>query len=179
MKMTQLVMLVITIAIALFILIPNLPWAADNGATIYRAKCAACRQDAAGKPAVKTPSLVSDEAQKASDDDLTKAVCGEGEASGSRKESGPGSSKVSCSVHSRLTEVGMASAVPPRAAALTGLLGSGRASMNLSAQLGERKKNVADLLFAGDQISGAITIFVDHGSTTGEGTSDIGGTGAD
>jgi len=30
--------------------------------------------DAAGKPAAKIPSLVSDEAKKASDDDLAKAV---------------------------------------------------------------------------------------------------------
>ena len=40
MKTTKLVMLVMTIAVALFILIPNLSWAADDGATIYKAKCA-------------------------------------------------------------------------------------------------------------------------------------------
>ena len=75
MKTTKLVMLVMTIAVALFILIPKLSWAADDGATIYKAKCAACHgADAAGKPAAKIPSLVSDEAKKASDDDLVKAV---------------------------------------------------------------------------------------------------------
>jgi len=75
MKTTKLVMLVMTIAVALFILIPNLSWAADDGATIYKAKCAACHgADAAGKPAAKIPSLVSDEAKKLSDDDLAKAV---------------------------------------------------------------------------------------------------------
>jgi mono/diheme cytochrome c family protein len=75
MKMTKLVMLVMTIAVALFILIPKLSWAADDGATIYKAKCAACHgTDATGKPAAKIPSLVSDEAKKASDDDLAKAV---------------------------------------------------------------------------------------------------------
>jgi cytochrome c5 len=75
MKTTKLVMLVMTIAVALFILIPNLSWAADDGATIYKAKCAACHgADAAGKPAAKIPSLVSDEAKKASDDDLVKDV---------------------------------------------------------------------------------------------------------
>jgi len=75
MKTTKLVMLVMTIAVALFILIPNLSWAADDGATIYKAKCAACHgADAAGKPAAKIPSLISDEAKKTSDDAVVKAV---------------------------------------------------------------------------------------------------------
>ncbi len=75
MKTTKLVMLVMTIAVALFMLIPNLSWAADDGATIYKTKCAACHgADAAGKPAAKIPSLVSDEIKKLSDDELTKAV---------------------------------------------------------------------------------------------------------
>ncbi len=75
MKTTKLVMLVMTIAVALFILIPNLSWAADDGATLYKAKCAACHgADAAGKPAAKIPSLVSDDVKKMSDDDLVKAV---------------------------------------------------------------------------------------------------------
>jgi cytochrome c5 len=74
MKTTKLVMLVMTIAVALFILIPNLSWAED-GAAIYKAKCAMCHgPDAAGKPAMKAPSLISDEAKKKSDADLTKAV---------------------------------------------------------------------------------------------------------
>jgi mono/diheme cytochrome c family protein len=75
MKPAKLMMLVVTIAVALFILIPNLSWAADDGAALYKAKCAACHgADAAGKPAAKMPSLISDEAKKASDDDLAKAV---------------------------------------------------------------------------------------------------------
>ena len=75
MKTTKLVMLVMTIAVALFILIPNLSWAADDGAGMYKAKCAMCHgADATGKPAAKIPSLVSDEAKKMSDDDLGKAV---------------------------------------------------------------------------------------------------------
>ena len=74
MKTTKLVMLVMTIAVALFILIPNLSWAED-GAALYKAKCAMCHgPDGAGKPAAKIPSLVSDEAKKKSDADLTKAV---------------------------------------------------------------------------------------------------------
>ena len=75
MKTTKLVVLVMTIAVALFILIPNLSWAADDGAALYKTKCAACHgPDAAGKPAAKIPSLISDEAKKMSDDDLAKAV---------------------------------------------------------------------------------------------------------
>jgi mono/diheme cytochrome c family protein len=74
MKMTKVAMLVLTIAVALFALIPSLSWA-DDGATIYKTKCAACHgADAAGKPAAKIPSLVGDEAKKASDADLEKAV---------------------------------------------------------------------------------------------------------
>jgi mono/diheme cytochrome c family protein len=75
MKTTKLVMLIMTIAVALFILFPNLSWAAEDGATIYKAKCAMCHgADAAGKPAAKIPSLISDEAKKMSDADLAKAV---------------------------------------------------------------------------------------------------------
>ena len=75
MKTTKLVMLVMTIAVALFILIPNLSWAAAEGATIYKAKCAVCHGvDGAGKPAAKIPSLISDEVKKMSDEDISKAV---------------------------------------------------------------------------------------------------------
>jgi cytochrome c553 len=74
MKMTKLAMLVLTIAVVLFILIPSLSWA-DDGATLYKTKCAACHGvDAAGKPAAKIPSLIGDDAKKMSDADLTKAV---------------------------------------------------------------------------------------------------------
>jgi len=74
MKTTKLVVLVMTIAVALFILIPSLSWAED-GAALYKAKCAMCHgPDGAGKPAAKIPSLISDEAKKKSDADLTKAV---------------------------------------------------------------------------------------------------------
>ena len=75
MKTSKLALLVLTIAVALFILIPSLSWAADDGATLYKTKCAACHGvDAAGKPAAKIPSLVSDDAKKISDADLEKAV---------------------------------------------------------------------------------------------------------
>jgi len=75
MKMTKLVILIMMIALALFLILPNLSWAADDGATIYKTKCAACHgADLAGKPAAKIPSLVSDDAKKVSDADLTDMI---------------------------------------------------------------------------------------------------------
>ena len=79
MKMTKLVILIVMIALALFLILPNLSWAADDGAAVYKAKCAACHgADLAGKPAAKIPSLVSDDAKKASDADLTDAIANGG-----------------------------------------------------------------------------------------------------
>lgn len=78
MKTTKIAMLVLTIAVALFILIPSLSWAED-GAAIYKTKCSACHgADATGKPAAKIPSLVSDDAKKLSDADLTDFVANGG-----------------------------------------------------------------------------------------------------
>ena len=80
MKTTKLAVLVVMIALALFILIPNLSWAED-GASVYKAKCAVCHgPDGAGKPAAKIPSLVSDDAKKLSDADLTDAIANGGKA---------------------------------------------------------------------------------------------------
>ena len=77
MKTIKLIVLIGSIALALFILIPNLSWAADDGAGIYKAKCAVCHgADAAGKPAGNIPSLVSNSMKKSSDDDLAKTVAG-------------------------------------------------------------------------------------------------------
>jgi len=74
MKTTKIAMLVLTVAVALFILIPSLSWAED-GAALYKAKCAACHgPDGAGKPAANIPSLVSDDAKKKSDADLTNVI---------------------------------------------------------------------------------------------------------
>ena len=79
MKMTKLVLLIVAIALALFLILPNLSWAAEEGATLYKAKCAACHgADLGGKPAAKAPSLVSDDAKKASDADLTDAIANGG-----------------------------------------------------------------------------------------------------
>jgi len=57
MKTTKIAVLILTIAVALFILIPSLSWA-DDGAALYKAKCAACHgADGAGKPAAKIPAV--------------------------------------------------------------------------------------------------------------------------
>jgi len=73
MKMTKLAVLIVAIAVALFILIPRLSWAADDGASLYKAKCAACHgPNGEGKPAIKAPALKSDDVKKKSDDDLAK-----------------------------------------------------------------------------------------------------------
>jgi len=79
MKMTKLVILIVMIALALFLLLPNLSWAGDDGAALYKAKCAACHgADLAGKPAAKIPSLISDESKKASDADYTDMIANGG-----------------------------------------------------------------------------------------------------
>jgi mono/diheme cytochrome c family protein len=79
MKMTKLVILIVMIALALFLVLPNLSWAADDGAALYKTKCAACHGvDLAGKPAAKSPSLLSDSAKKASDADLTDMIANGG-----------------------------------------------------------------------------------------------------
>lgn len=78
-KITKLVILIVMIALALFLVLPNLSWAADDGAAVYKAKCAMCHgADLAGKPAAKIPSLVTDEAKKASDADLTEMIANGG-----------------------------------------------------------------------------------------------------
>jgi cytochrome c553 len=69
MKTTKIAALVLTIAVALFILIPSLSWA-DDGAGLYKAKCAACHgADGAGKPAAKIPAVAGK-----SEADVTKAI---------------------------------------------------------------------------------------------------------
>jgi mono/diheme cytochrome c family protein len=79
MKMSKLVILIVMIAVALFLVLPNLSWAADDGAAIFKAKCAACHgADLTGKPAAKIPSLLSDDAKKASDADLTDMIANGG-----------------------------------------------------------------------------------------------------
>jgi mono/diheme cytochrome c family protein len=81
MKTAKLVLVIVAIAVTLFLILPNLSWAADDGAALYKTKCAACHgADLAGKPAAKAPSLISDEAKNASDADLTDAIANGGKA---------------------------------------------------------------------------------------------------
>jgi mono/diheme cytochrome c family protein len=78
MKTAKLVVLIMMIALALFLILPSLSWAQDT-ATVYKTKCAACHgADLGGKPAAKIPSLVSDDAKKQSDADLTDMVANGG-----------------------------------------------------------------------------------------------------
>ena len=79
MKTSKLVILILAIAAALILVVPNLAWAADDGATLYKAKCAACHgADLAGKPAAKIPSLMSDDAKKVSDADYSDMIANGG-----------------------------------------------------------------------------------------------------
>ena len=79
MKMMKLAVLIAMIALTLFLILPNLSWAADDGAAIYKTKCAACHgADLGGKPAAKIPSLLSDGAKKTSDADLTDMIANGG-----------------------------------------------------------------------------------------------------
>ncbi len=79
MKITKLILLIVMIAVTLFLVLPNLSWAADDGASLYKAKCAMCHgADLGGKPAAKAPSLVGDQAKKASDADLTDMIANGG-----------------------------------------------------------------------------------------------------
>jgi mono/diheme cytochrome c family protein len=79
MRIIKLAALIVMIALALFLILPNLSWAADEGAAIYKAKCAMCHgTDLAGKPAAKIPSLVGEDAKKASDTDLTEMIANGG-----------------------------------------------------------------------------------------------------
>ena len=66
-------------AFAMILIQPQATRAAEDGAAIFKAKCAPCHgADAAGKPAVKAPSLVSAEAKKLTDDELTDAIASGG-----------------------------------------------------------------------------------------------------
>ncbi|HLK33075.1 MAG TPA: cytochrome c [Terriglobales bacterium] len=78
MKFSKLAILVGTIAVALFIMLPNLSWAED-GAALYKAKCAVCHgANGEGKPAAKIPSLVEEKTQKMSDAELTDFIANGG-----------------------------------------------------------------------------------------------------
>ena len=70
MKTFKLTILVLLIALVLFITLPNLSWAAEDGAALFKANCAMCHgADAAGKPAMKAPAVKGKTAA-----DVTKAM---------------------------------------------------------------------------------------------------------
>lgn len=72
-------MAVVALLALLFVSTPRAARAADDGAALFKSKCAPCHgADAAGKPAIKAPSLISDEAKKASDADLTDMIANGG-----------------------------------------------------------------------------------------------------
>jgi mono/diheme cytochrome c family protein len=70
MKTYKVTIMVLAIALVLFIALPNLSWAAEDGAALYKAKCSACHNaDASGKPALKAPAVKGKTAA-----DVTKAM---------------------------------------------------------------------------------------------------------
>ncbi len=69
MKTTKLAALVAMIALVLFIALPNLSWAAEDGAALYKAKCAGCHK-ADGAGAGKAPAV------KGADEAKIKAAFG-------------------------------------------------------------------------------------------------------
>lgn len=78
MRFSKLAIAVGAIAVALFIMLPNLSWAED-GAALYKAKCAVCHgPNGEGKPAAKIPSLVSEKTQSMSDAELTDFIANGG-----------------------------------------------------------------------------------------------------
>jgi mono/diheme cytochrome c family protein len=79
MKIMKLAALIAMIALALFLILPNLAWAADDGAALFKAKCATCHgAELTGKPAAKIPSLISDARKKASDAELADMIANGG-----------------------------------------------------------------------------------------------------
>jgi len=66
-------------AAAVLVFTPRTSRAAEDGAALFKAKCAMCHgANGEGKPALKAPSLVSDEAKKMSDADLTDMIANGG-----------------------------------------------------------------------------------------------------
>ncbi len=58
MKTYKVTILVLLIALVLFIALPNLSWAGDDGGALFKSNCAACHNaDASGKPALKAPAV--------------------------------------------------------------------------------------------------------------------------
>ena len=63
------------ISMGTLILAGSAAFAAEDGAALYKAKCVACHgADGAGKPAIKGSNLLSAEAKKATDAQMTEAI---------------------------------------------------------------------------------------------------------
>lgn len=70
MKTIKLAAVVAILALLMFVALPNLSWAAEDGAALYKANCAMCHKaDASGNPAMKAPALKGKTAA-----DVTKAL---------------------------------------------------------------------------------------------------------
>jgi mono/diheme cytochrome c family protein len=58
MTMSKLAALLAMMALLLFMALPVLSWAAEDGAALYKTNCAACHKpDASGNPAIKAPAI--------------------------------------------------------------------------------------------------------------------------
>jgi mono/diheme cytochrome c family protein len=70
---------ILAVAAAVLVFTPRTSRAAEDGAALFKAKCAMCHgPNGEGKPALKAPSLTSDEAKKKSDADLTDMIANGG-----------------------------------------------------------------------------------------------------
>jgi mono/diheme cytochrome c family protein len=57
------------------VLLSSITFATDQTANLYRAKCSPCHgKNGEGKPAMKVPSLVSNEAKKISDQEIRELI---------------------------------------------------------------------------------------------------------
>ena len=69
----------LAVAASVLIFTPRPTRAAEDGAALFKSKCAVCHgANGEGKPALKAPSLTSDEAKKLSDADLTDMIANGG-----------------------------------------------------------------------------------------------------
>jgi mono/diheme cytochrome c family protein len=79
MNISKRAVVAVAMAVASFTFMAASALAADEGADLYKAKCAVCHApDGTGKAALKAPSLVSEEAKKKSDADLTDMIANGG-----------------------------------------------------------------------------------------------------
>lgn len=70
---------VLALAAAALLFTPRTSRAAEDGAALFKTKCAVCHgANAEGKPALKAPSLVSADAKKKTDAELTDMIANGG-----------------------------------------------------------------------------------------------------